>query len=424
MQNKLFDIDSRLEKLSITAEKESEKQFRYIDEIAEYNGQKVLKAFIDNRVSEASMKGSTGYGYGDSGRDILDKVYAQAFCAEDALVRHNIVSGTHALSVALNGVLRPGNTLLCVTGKPYDTLEEVIGLSGEKGNGSLMDYGIKYAQVDLLESGKADLKQIEEKSKSATMVYIQRSRGYSLRPSITVEEIGEIVTVAKKSNPEIIVMVDNCYGEFVEKLEPTEVGADLIVGSLIKNPGGAIASTGGYIAGKAKLVELCSYRLTCVGMGKEVGCTLNQTREMFLGFFMAPQVVASAVKTSVFACNLFTLLGYECLPTKEEKRSDIIGAIKLRNEESLIAFCQGIQKGSPVDSFVTPEPWDMPGYTSQVIMAAGAFTGGASIELSADAPLREPYAVWLQGGITYPTGKMGIILAANEMIEKGILKLS
>ncbi len=420
--NNIFNLDEKLVKMAETAETISYEQFKETDRIAEFNGQKVLKAFIDNRASEVALKGSTGYGYGDVGRDIIDKVYAQAFGAEDALVRHTIVSGTHALSVALFGILRPGNTLLCVTGKPYDTLEEVIGLAGEKGNGSLSNYGVKYDQIDLLENGKPDLQKISEKANNAEVAYIQRSRGYSLRPSLTVEEIGTIVSVAKKANPEIIVMVDNCYGEFVEEKEPTEVGADLIVGSLIKNPGGAIASTGGYIAGKSKYIELCSYRLTCVGMGKEVGCTLNQNREMMLGFFLAPQIVASAVKTSIFACNLFEMLGYECLPKKNEKRSDIIAAIKLKNKESLIAFCQGIQKGSPVDSFVTPEPWDMPGYTSEVIMAAGTFTGGASIELSADAPLREPYAVWLQGGITYPTGKMGILLAASEMLKKGIIK--
>lgn len=352
---------------------------------------------------------------------LLTRVFAQAFGAEDALVRHNFVSGTHSLTVALFGVLRTGDTLLSVTGKPYDTLEEVIGISGDKGNGSLADFGVKYSQIDLLENGKADLNTIKEKAKDAKVVYIQRSRGYSLRPSLTVDEIGEIAKVAKEANPSAIVMVDNCYGEFVEEKEPTEVGADLIIGSLIKNPGGAIASTGGYIAGRADLIELCSYRLTCVGMGKEVGCTLNQNREMLMGFFFAPTVVASAVKTATFACRFFELLGYECFPKKNEKRSDIITAIKLGDEKSLVAFCQGIQKGAPVDSFVSPEAWDMPGYNSKVIMAAGAFTMGASIELSADAPIREPFAAWLQGGITYPTGKMGILLAAQEMADKGII---
>jgi cystathionine beta-lyase family protein involved in aluminum resistance len=421
MVNDFFKIDKRLMELADKAEEVCREEFLEIDKIAEYNAQKVLSAFINNRVSEVSLKGSTGYGYGDSGRDTIDKVFAQAFGAEDALVRHNFVSGTHSLTVALFGVLRTGDTLLSVTGKPYDTLEEVIGISGDKGNGSLADFGVKYSQIDLLENGKADLNTIKEKAKDAKVVYIQRSRGYSLRPSLTVDEIGEIAKVAKEANPSAIVMVDNCYGEFVEEKEPTEVGADLIIGSLIKNPGGAIASTGGYIAGRADLIELCSYRLTCVGMGKEVGCTLNQNREMLMGFFFAPTVVASAVKTATFACRFFELLGYECFPKKNEKRSDIITAIKLGDEKSLVAFCQGIQKGAPVDSFVSPEAWDMPGYNSKVIMAAGAFTMGASIELSADAPIREPFAAWLQGGITFPTGKMGILLAAQEMADKGII---
>lgn len=421
MVNDFFKIDKRLMELADKAEEVCREEFLEIDKIAEYNAQKVLSAFINNRVSEVSLKGSTGYGYGDSGRDTIDKVFAQAFGAEDALVRHNFVSGTHSLTVALFGVLRTGDTLLSVIGKPYDTLEEVIGISGDKGNGSLADFGVKYSQIDLLENGKADLNTIKEKAKDAKVVYIQRSRGYSLRPSLTVDEIGEIAKVAKEANPSAIVMVDNCYGEFVEEKEPTEVGADLIIGSLIKNPGGAIASTGGYIAGRADLIELCSYRLTCVGMGKEVGCTLNQNREMLMGFFFAPTVVASAVKTATFACRFFELLGYECFPKKNEKRSDIITAIKLGDEKSLVAFCQGIQKGAPVDSFVSPEAWDMPGYNSKVIMAAGAFTMGASVELSADAPIREPFAAWLQGGITYPTGKMGILLAAQEMADKGII---
>ena len=416
-----FNIDERILKLAQKAEELCKSKFSEIDRIAEYNGQKVLSACINNKVSEVSLKGSTGYGYGDAGRETIDKVYAQAFGAEDALVRHNFVSGTHSLSVALFGVLRTGDTLLSVTGKPYDTLEEVIGISGKKGNGSLIDFGVKYDQVDLLENGKANLEGIKEKAKCAKVAYIQRSKGYSLRPSLTVDQIGEIARAAKEANPSIIVMVDNCYGEFVEEKEPTQVGADLIIGSLIKNPGGAIASTGGYIAGRSDMIELCSYRLTCVGMGKEVGCTLNQNREMLMGFFFAPEVVASAIKTATFACRLFELLGYECFPKKDEKRSDIITAIKLGDEKSLVAFCQGIQKGSPVDSFVAPEAWDMPGYNSKVIMAAGAFTMGASIELSADAPIREPYAAWLQGGITYPTGKMGILLAAQEMANRGII---
>ena len=313
--------------------------------------------------------------------------------------------------------------MLACTGKPYDTLEEIIGIRGEKGNGSLIDFGVKYEQVDLVGEMYPDYDEIAKKAVGAKIAYIQRSRGYSLRPSLTVEIIGKIAETAKKANPDIIVMVDNCYGEFVERKEPLSVGADIIIGSLIKNPGGGIASTGGYICGRADLVEKCADRLTCVGMGKEVGCSLNQNREMLLGFFLAPQVVASALKTSVFACRFFEKLGYKTLPESGETRTDIIASILLENEENLVAFCQGIQKGSPVDSYVTPEAWDMPGYDSKVIMAAGAFTMGASIELSADAPIRPPFAAWLQGGITYPTGKAGVMLAAQEMYNKGLLRI-
>ena len=417
-----FKIDSRLEEIAQQAEEHCAEKFKSINDIAKYNGEKVLSAFINNRVSDTCFNGSTGYGYGDNGREILDKVYAEVFETDDALVRHNFVSGTHALSVALFGVLRTGDTLLAVTGKPYDTLEEVIGIRGT-GNGSLKDFGVNYSQVDLLPTGKADLEEISKLSKSAKVAYIQRSRGYSLRPALTVKEIGEIVKTAKASNPEIIIMIDNCYGEFVEKLEPTQVGADLIVGSLIKNAGGGIAETGGYIAGRGDLVELCSYRLTCVGMGKEVGCTLNQSKPMFMGLFFAPDVVANAVKTATFTAELFSLLGFKCYPKNDEIRSDIITVLKLQNEKNLVAFCQGVQKGAPIDSFVVPEAWDMPGYESKVIMAAGAFTMGASIELSADAPIREPFAAWMQGGLTYTSGRMGIILAAQTMFERGLISL-
>ena len=419
----IFNIDNRLIELADRAESECAKEFANIERIAEINGQKVLKTFIDNRVSETCMKGTTGYGYGDVGRDTLDKVFAQAFGGEDALVRHTFVNGTHALSTALFGVLRPGDVLLSVTGSPYDTMEEIIGIRGKDGDGSLRDFGVKYRQIELLPDGTPDCDKISVEAKNAKMVYIQRSRGYSLRPSLSVETIGRIAKAAKESNPDVIVFTDNCYGEFVEEKEPLEVGADLMAGSLIKNPGGAIASTGGYICGRADLVEKCSYRLTCVGMGKEVGCSLERNREMYLGFFMAPEVVKSALKTSVFACRLFNMLGFETLPKAGEKRADIIASVLLKNEENLTAFCQGIQKGAPVDSFVTPEAWDMPGYESKVIMAAGAFTMGASIELSADAPIREPYAAWLQGGITYPSGKTGVLLAAAEMIKKNKISL-
>ncbi|MBR6967372.1 MAG: methionine gamma-lyase family protein [Ruminococcus sp.] len=421
--NALYGFDSRLAELAAQAEKNCREAFAAIEANAEYCGAKVLKAFSDNKVSEPCFYGSTGYGYGDMGREIIDKVFAQALGAEDALVRFNFVSGTHALSVALFGVLRTGDRIVSITGKPYDTLEEVIGISGTKGNGSLMDYGVEYGQVDLLENGSPDLEGITAAVKNAKVAYIQRSRGYSLRGAFTVADIEKMIRAARTGNPDIIVMVDNCYGEFVEDREPTAVGADVIIGSLIKNAGGGIARTGGYIAGRADLVELCSYRLTCVGMGKEVGCTLGMNREMLLGLFFAPDVVASAIKTSAFASELFTMLGFECSPRKDEPRGDIITAVKLGDEEHLCAFCRGIQKGAPVDSFVTPEPWDMPGYSSQVIMAAGAFTNGASIELSADAPLREPYAVWMQGGITYTGGKLGVMLAAQEMLDSRLIDI-
>ena len=416
-----FRIDPRIMQLAEQAEQIAAQKFAEIDANAAYNGEKALAAFIKNRVSEPCFYGSTGYGYGDIGRETLDKVYAQVLDAEDALVRHTFVSGTHALSVALFGVLRPGDKLLAVTGKPYDTLEEVIGISGTPGNGSLMDYGVEYGEVPLTGGGLPDLDAIAQAVPGAKVAYIQRSRGYSLRPAYTVEQIEEIVQTVRRVSPDTIVMVDNCYGEFVQRREPTSVGADLIIGSLIKNAGGSIAQTGGYIAGRKDLVERCSYRLTCVGMGKEVGCTLHQNKEMFLGLFFAPDVVANALKTAAFAAELFRLMGFDSYPALSETRGDIITAIRFGTPELLTAFCQGVQKGAPVDAFVTPEPWDMPGYTSQVIMAAGAFTMGASIELSADAPMREPYAVWMQGGITYASGRIGILLAAQEMLDRGLI---
>ena len=420
----MFKFDEKLVKLAEKAEENCSESFRTFEKTAEFNGAKVLNAFAENRISESCFYGSTGYGYGDIGREALDKVYADVFGTEDALVRYNFVSGTHALSTALFGVLRKDDLLISVTGKPYDTLEEVIGISGEAGNGSLMDYGIKYAQVNLNPDGSPDYDKITETVKNAKVAYIQRSRGYSLRPAYTLADIEKMVQAVKKGNPDAIIMVDNCYGEFVEDYEPTHVGADIIIGSLIKNAGGGIARTGGYIAGRADLIEKCSYRLTCVGMGKEVGCTLDMNREMFLGFFLAPDVVCNAKKTSAFASELFTMLGFECSPRKDDTRGDIITAIKLGNEKLLTAFCRGIQKGAPIDSFVTPEPWDMPGYSDKVIMAAGAFTMGASIELSADAPLREPFAVWMQGGITYTSGKLGVMLAVQEMINEGLISIN
>ncbi|MBE6853648.1 MAG: hypothetical protein E7505_09305 [Ruminococcus sp.] len=423
LNNNFFDFDNELLEVAREAENACSLSLAGCDTIAEYNGSKILSAFIKNRVSEQCLGGSTGYGYGDVGRDVLDKVYADVFGCEDALVRHSFVSGTHALSVALFGVLRPGDRMVSVTGSPYDTLEEIIGIRGEKGSGSLTDFGVEYSQVDLLEDGTPDMDSILKAVQGAKLAYIQRSRGYSLRPALTVADIEKIVCGIKVVSPDTIVMVDNCYGEFVEKREPVEVGADLMAGSLIKNAGGAIARTGGYIAGRKDLVELCSYRLTCVGMGKEVGCSLGTNREMYLGLFMAPDVVSNAVKTATFASELFSRLGFACYPKKNEQRGDIITVLELGSEELLTAFCQGIQKGSPIDSFVSPESWEMPGYDSKVIMAAGAFTMGASIELSADAPIREPYAAWLQGGITYTSGKIGIMCAAQEMLSKGLIKL-
>lgn len=419
----IFDIDDKLAAAAEKAEKKAEESFKSIQQTAEYNGMKVLKAFVDNSVSESCLKGTNGYGYGDIGRDTLDKVYAQAFGAEDALVRYSFINGTHTLSTALFGVLRPGDRMVSLTGKPYDTLEEVIGIRGEAGRGSLKDMGIEYDECPLNEDGSPDYKLIAQKSVGAKIGYIQRSRGYSLRPSFDISTIEKIIKAARSSQPDLIILVDNCYGEFVERCEPTQVGADLIMGSLIKNPGGGIAQTGGYICGKKKLVELCADRLACIGMGKEAGCTLSGLRDMYLGFFLAPQTVEAALKTSVFACSLFSLLGFETFPKPNEKRTDIIASICLGDEKRLTAFCCGIQSGSPVDSFCRPEAWDMPGYDSKVIMAAGAFTMGASIELSADAPIREPYAVWLQGGLTYATGKAGVLCAAQRLLDERLIKL-
>ncbi|MGN1137637.1 MAG: aminotransferase class I/II-fold pyridoxal phosphate-dependent enzyme, partial [Oscillospiraceae bacterium] len=360
-----FEFEERILKLAEKAEADCSEAFALAEKISRKNSEKVLHAFINNKVSSACLVGTTGYGYDDVGRDTLDKVYAEVFGAEDALVRHSFVSGTHALTVALFGVLRTGDKLVSLTGKPYDTLEEVIGIRGS-GNGSLKDFGVSYDQVDFLPDGKPDLADIFKKVKDAKVAYIQRSRGYALRPTLTIDDIAEIVKSVKNANPNAIIMVDNCYGEFVEEAEPLSVGADLIIGSLIKNPGAGIAETGGYIAGKKRLVELCSYRMTCVGMGKEVGCTLNQNKPMYQGLLMAPEVVCNAVKTAIFTGKIMTMLGFECLPAQNAKRGDIITTVLMKNSENLIAFCQGIQKGSPIDSYVTPEPWDMPGYDSQV----------------------------------------------------------
>lgn len=420
MEQNFFKID---QKVSDAAEKALElikPQFTTTDEIAEYNQQKVLSAFINNHVSESMFAESTGYGYGDRGREVIDKVFAEIVGAEDALVRHNFTCGTHTLAVALYGMLRPGDVMLCVTGTPYDTIHSVIGIDG-KGDGSLADYGIVYKQVDL-KDGKPDLKAIKEAvtKEKIKLVYIQRSRGYSLRPSLSCEEIGEIAKVVK-ANSDADIMVDNCYGEFTQTIEPTQVGADIIAGSLIKNAGGGLARTGGYVAGRADLVEKISYRLTTPGLGREVGATLGMSRELFMGIFFAPHTVGEAIKAAYFTAALFEQFGFGTTPTSTDPRFDIVQSVLLRNEENLIAFCQGMQSGAPIDAFVTPEPWDMPGYDSKVIMAAGAFIGGASIELSADAPLREPYAAWMQGGLNFHSAKMGIMLAAQKMAERGLI---
>lgn len=415
-----FNYSDKIKSASDKALIKAKAKFDEIDSIAEYNQQKVLSAFINNRVSETDFAGSTGYGYGDSGRDKLDRIYADIFGAEDAIVRHSFTCGTHTLAVALYGILRPGDTMLCVTGTPYDTIHSVIGISGE-GMGSLKDFGVNYAQVDLDKNGRPDMEAIEKAlDTKPKMVYIQRSRGYSLRPSLSVDEIGEIASLVH-SKCDAVVMVDNCYGELVEKIEPTEVGADLMAGSLIKNAGGSIARTGGYIAGRADLVELCAYRATTPGLGKEVGCTLGENRNMFMGIFHAPHVVGESLKAAVFAAALFEEFGFKVTPSSDESRHDIIQALCLENADRLVEFCRGIQSGAPVDSYVTPEPWDMPGYDSKVIMAAGAFILGSSIELSADAPLREPFAVWMQGGINFHSAKVAIMLAAEGLAEKGLI---
>lgn len=419
--NSFFNIDSTIAAAGEKALEAASASFARIDEIRAYNQEKVLAAFIKNSVTESHFTESTGYGYGDRGRDVLDSVLADCVGAEDSLIRHSLTCGTHTLGVALFGLLRPGDTMLCVTGTPYDTIHSVIGIKGS-GMGSLKDFGVTYKQVDLLPDGTVDLDGIEKAlEEKVAMVYIQRSRGYSLRPSLGVEDIEKIAKIVRNKS-DAVIMVDNCYGEFVERTEPVSHGADIIAGSLIKNPGGGIAKCGGYIAGRADLVEKCSYRMTTPGLGREVGPSLGQTRGLFMGLFNAPHIVGEALKTAVFAASLFEQLGYETTPHSSEKRVDIIQALKLCNSETLIAFCQGMQKGAPIDSNVCPEPWDMPGYDNQVIMSAGAFTGGSSIELSSDAPLREPFAVWMQGSLNFDSGKVGILLAAQEIFKRGLLK--
>ncbi len=391
-------------------------QFAHIDAVSAENTRRVLEAFQDHRVAEAYFSGTTGYGYDDLGRDKLDEIYAQIFGTEAALVRIQFVNGTHAIACALFGALKAGDVLLSAVGAPYDTMLGAIGVV-DKGYGSLKDYGVEYRQVELL-NNKPDLEGMAAAAAdpNVKVVLIQRSKGYSTRASLSVDEIGEMVRVIKAANPNAAIIVDNCYGEFVETIEPTHVGADLVVGSLIKNPGGGLAPTGGYLAGRRDLVEGAAMRLTVPGIGGECGCTLGQNRLLYQGLFMAPHTVAQAVKTAVFAARVMELLGYEAQPKSTDLRHDIIQMLHMKAPEPLKKFCKGIQMGAPVDSFVTPEPWDMPGYDSPVIMAAGSFVQGASIELSADAPMRPPYTVYLQGGLTFESGKLGILLAAQELL--------
>ncbi|MCC2164537.1 methionine gamma-lyase family protein [Brotaphodocola catenula] len=403
-------------------EKDLKERFEEIDETAEYNQMKVLKAMQDARVSDIHFAATTGYGYNDLGRDTLEEVYAKAFHGESALVRPQLISGTHALHVALSGNLRPGDELLSPVGKPYDTLEEVIGI--RESVGSLKEYGVVYRQVDLLEDGSFDYPAIEKAINEKTkLVTIQRSKGYQTRPTLSVAKIGELIAFVKKIKPDVICMVDNCYGEFVERIEPTDVGADMIVGSLIKNPGGGLAPIGGYIVGRKDCVDRASYRLSAPGLGKEVGASLGLNQSFYQGLFLAPTVVAGALKGAIFAANVYEKLGFPVVPNGTESRHDIIQAVTFGNPEGVIAFCQGIQAAAPVDSFVSPEPWDMPGYDAPVIMAAGAFVQGASIELSADGPIKPPYAVYFQGGLTWYHAKFGIMKSLQKVVEAGIASL-
>ena len=417
-----MQFSERINTLAEEAERALAPHFARIDRIAYENTARVMDAFRNHRVADAMFQSSSGYGYDDRGRDTLDEIWAEVMGAEAALVRHNIVSGTHALSIGLFGILRPGDVMYSIAGKPYDTLEEVIGLSGNPGDGSLRDFGVDYAQTELsaLDGGfdfAAIRKTLERLGERVKMVFIQRSKGYLNRKTLSVAEIGEAVRFVKAIRPEVYVVVDNCYGEFVETVEPCSVGADLVIGSLIKNPGGGIAETGGYLAGTKRAVELASYRLTSVGIGAEAGATIGQNKSMYKGLFFAPHTTAQALKTAHLAAYIFEKLGYAVEPAWNEERHDIIQSVITGSADALCAFCRGIQKGSPVDSFVTPEPWDMPGYGDPVIMAAGAFTQGSSIELSADGPLREPYTAFFQGGLTYESGRIGILTAAQSMLD-------
>ena len=418
---KNFGIADAVSDFCLEVEASLKDRFEKLDEVAEYNQMKVLAAMQKHRVSAECFNGTTGYGYNDLGRDTLEEVYATCFKGEAALVRPQITCGTHALALALMSNVRPGDEILSPVGKPYDTLEEVIGIRTSKG--SLAEYGVTYAQVDLLADGGFDFDGIRNAINDRTkLVTIQRSKGYASRPTLSVERIGQLISFIKEVKPDVICMVDNCYGEFVEKREPLEVGADMIVGSLIKNPGGGLAPIGGYIVGKKECVENAAYRLTSPGLGKEVGASLGMMQSFFQGFFLAPTVVNAALKSAIFAANVFERLGFAVIPNGSASRHDIIQAVTFEKPEGLIAFCQGIQAAAPVDSYVTPEPWDMPGYDSQVIMAAGAFVQGSSIELSADGPLRPPYTAFFQGGLTWYHGKLGIMMALQKLYDANLVK--
>lgn len=420
---KEFGIDEKVLDFCLEAEKGIKKKFAEIDNISEFNQYKVLRAMQKNGLNDTAFDGTTGYGYNDIGRDKLEDIYADVFNAESALVRAQIISGTHALTVALFGNLRYGDELLCVAGAPYDTLEGVIGAKRQV-KGSLIEHGIIYKEISLLDDGSVDFNKIPEMITDKTkIVEIQRSKGYEYRPSLTIETVKKIIDIVKGIRKDIICMVDNCYCEFVSELEPTDVGADMIVGSLIKNPGGGLAPVGGYIVGTNECVENAAFRLTSPGMGKEVGPSLGVTTSLIQGLFLAPNVVNASLKTAMFAASIFERLGFECMPKVNEERPDIVEAIQMKTPENVIAFCQGIQAGAAVDSYVKPEPWDMPGYDSQVIMAAGAFVQGSSIELSADAPMKAPYTVYMQGGLTWFHGKIGVIIAVDRMYKDGLIKL-
>lgn len=418
-----FGIKDSILELAKDTEEAVKEAFGRIEAVREINQLRVIKALQRERLSDTHFSGTTGYGYNDRGREILEAVYAHVFGAEDALVRHSITCGSHALALCLYGLLRPGDELLSVTGKPYDTLDEVIGIRGIPGSGSLKEFGITYKQIEL-KNGEIDFKAITGAINERTrMVFLQRSRGYAFRPPVTTKQIARVVETVKAIRKDILIMVDNCYGEFVETLEPTSVGADVMAGSLIKNPGGGIVPSGGYIAGTRDAVEKISYRMTLPGIGREVGATLGQNRLMFQGFFLAPHIVAESLKGAVFTAEIMRRLGFETWPGPFDQRCDLIQAIRFNREDAVIAFCQGIQKGSPVDAFVTPEPWEMPGYDSPVIMAAGAFIQGSSIELSADAPIKPPYTAYMQGGLVYEHVKLGVMSAIQELSLRGIINL-